>query len=84
MTETADITARISQDVAKLLDRLGKEVDRSRAWIISTAVERYVREELEFIEFIQEGERDIAEGRIVSHENVMARFGVKRGERHAA
>jgi len=84
MSETTVITSRIPSELNASLERLAGEIDRSRAWIIATAVERYVREELEFVEFVQEGEADIAAGRVHSHEEVMRSLGVEKGKSRAA
>ena len=84
MTKTSVVTSRIPADVLADVDRLARELDRSRAWIVSKAVERYVSEELEFISFIKEGEADLDAGRVHSQEEVEARFGIAPGKRDAA
>ncbi|RHW16775.1 ribbon-helix-helix protein, CopG family [Sphingomonas gilva] len=78
MSQTTVITARISNEASAQLDRLAAELDRSRAWVIATAVERYVREELEFIDFIKEGEEDIAAGRYITHDELLAEIAARR------
>ena len=70
MSRTLVITARVSEELADELDKLAGALERSRAWIVAKAVERYVREEAEFLAFIQEGEDDIAAGRVHSQEEV--------------
>ena len=70
MSKTAVVTARIETDLAEKLDTLGAVLERSRAWIVAKAIERYVAEEMELIAFIQEGEDDIAAGRVHSQEEV--------------
>ena len=84
MSKTAVITARVSEELAADLDKLAGELERSRAWIVAKAIKRYVREELEFIAYIQEGEDDIAAGRVHSQEEVEAMFNVRRAYRDAA
>ena len=78
MSETTVITARIPTEASAQLDRLAAELDRSRAWIIATAVERYVREELEFVDFIKVGEEDIARGDYLTHEQLLAEIADRR------
>ena len=84
MTKTSVVTSRLSVDILADVDRLARELDRSRAWIVAKAIERYVSEELEFIEFIKEGEADLDAGRVHSQEEVEAMFGISAGKRDAA
>ena len=84
MSKTAVLTTRVSAELSARIDALASEMERSRAWVIAKAIERYVDEELELIEAIREGERDIDEGRCFTQEEVEAMFGVKRDERDAA
>jgi predicted transcriptional regulator len=72
MNKTAVVTARVSEETLANLDRLAAHHDRSRAWFVAKAVERYVREEGEFDTFIQEGEDAIARGDYVTHEQLVA------------
>lgn len=84
MTKSTVVTTRLDPPTTEALDALAQELDRSRAWIVAKAVERYVKEELEFIAFIKEGEADIDAGRVHSQEEVEAMFGISTGERDAA
>lgn len=84
MSKTTVVTSRVTADVSERVDQLAKELDRSRAWVIAKAIERYVEEELEFIEFVREGERAIEEGRYFTQEEVEAMFAEKWGKRDAA
>jgi predicted transcriptional regulator len=78
------VTARIDDELARQLDELASDCERSRAWIVSRAIERYVAEEGELVAAIKVGEADLAEGRVHSQEEVEAIHGVKRDERRAA
>jgi predicted transcriptional regulator len=84
MSKTTVLTTRVATELSERIDQLAQEMDRSRAWVIAKAVERYVAEELEFIAFVREGERDLDEGRFFTQEQVEAMFEVKRAERDAA
>jgi len=84
MSKQHVITARIDEENLAGLDRLGKALDRSRAWIVASAVERYVREELEFIDFVQEGEDDLDNGRWISHDQLVEELRERRAKRKAA
>jgi predicted transcriptional regulator len=84
MTKQNVITARVNDDTARALDRLAKELDRSRAWIVAAAVERFLQEELEFLDAVLEGEADVAAGRVHSHEEMQAMLGLSGADRDAA
>ncbi|HEX2811541.1 MULTISPECIES: CopG family ribbon-helix-helix protein [unclassified Sphingopyxis] len=84
MTKPTVISTRVTSDLSARIDTLAKELDRSRAWVIAKAIERYIEEELEFIEFVREGERDIEQGRYFTQEQVEAMFAEKLGKRNAA
>ncbi len=84
MSKSVVITARVEEPVAKELDRLAADWDRSRAWLVTKAVERFVAEETALIDAIRAGEADFAAGRIVSQADVEQRFGIDRSKRHAA
>ena len=78
------ITARIDDEAVAALDRLAKELDRSRAWIVAAAVERFVKEELEFVHAVLEGEADVAAGRVRTQEDMEAMFDIAEAKRDAA
>lgn len=78
------LTTRVSTELSARIDQLAGEMERSRAWVIAKAIERYVDEELEFIEAICEGERDIEEGRFVTHEELVAEIQAMKRQKDAA
>lgn len=74
------ITARIDPETAALLDKVGAARGRSRSWLVAQAVKKMAEEEAAYLAFIQEGLEDIAAGRTVPHEEVMAWVAEKRAE----
>jgi predicted transcriptional regulator len=84
MSKTTVLTTRVSAELSERIDRLAKEIERSRAWVTAKAIERYVDEELELVEAVREGERDIAEGRFVTHEELVAEIRAMRQQKDAA
>lgn len=84
MTKSNVVTTRLDTTATEALDTLAKELDRSRAWIVARAVERYVTEELEFIAFIKEGEADLDAGRTISHEELVREIVERRAKKEAA
>ncbi len=84
MSKTAVVTARVSEETLATLDKLSARLDRSRAWIVTRAIERYVEDESEFPAFLQVGRDDVDAGRVLTQEEVEARFHAKREARNAA
>lgn len=74
MTKSAVITARLDEEALARLDELAALLDRSRAWIVAKAVQRYVDEELEFRAFIQQGVDEADRGELISQEDIEAWF----------
>ncbi|AQR75013.1 CopG family ribbon-helix-helix protein [Sphingomonas sp. LM7] len=74
MTKSAVITARLDTDALAKLDQLSTMLDRSRAWIVAKAVQRYVDEELEFRAFVQQGVDAADRGELISQEDMEAWF----------
>lgn len=83
MSKQHVITARIDDETLEGLDRLAKELDRSRAWLVAKAVEKYVREETAFFAFIQEGEDSFNRGDYVTHEELVAELDARYKEHKA-
>ncbi|MGH6652817.1 MAG: CopG family ribbon-helix-helix protein [Sphingopyxis sp.] len=84
MTKHAVISARIDADLLAKLDRIAAFNERSRAWVISRLLESAATKELEFVDFIQVGLDDIAAGRVVPHEQVVAEIEARIAGRKAA
>ena len=78
MTKSAVITARLDEEGLARLDTLAGMLERSRAWIVAKAVQRYVDEELEFRAFIQEGIDSADRGELISQEDMEAWFEARR------
>lgn len=72
MAETTTITIRVSKATKQGLDRLADLTKRSRSYLAAEALEQYLAEELDIVEGIQRGLDDVAAGRTVPHEQVMA------------
>jgi len=72
MSKTSVVTTRLDADLSDRLDTLAAALERSRAWIVSKAVERYVEEELAFRAFIQEGVDAADRGELISQEEMEA------------
>ena len=84
VNKTHVITARLDPETLAGLDRLAAYYERSRAWLVAKAVERYVQEESQFSGFIQEGEDAIASGDFVTHEQLVAEIDAMLADKKAA
>jgi predicted transcriptional regulator len=80
---TQVVTARLSEALVGKLDTLATMTERSRAWHVAKAVERYVEEELDLHAFIQEGVDSADRGDLVGQAEVEAWFEARRLQ-HAA
>ncbi len=84
MPKSAILTTRVDDDLLADVDRLAGALERSRSWILATAVERFVATELAFLSFIAEGEEDLVSGRTLTQSEVEERFGLDWADRDAA
>lgn len=69
---SATLSIRVSVEVSDKLARLAQGTRRSRSYLAAEAVAAYVERELGIIDGIQQGFADVAAGRTVPHEEVMA------------
>lgn len=69
---TQVVTARLDEALLANLDRLATASERSRAWLVAKAVERFVRDELADADFLQAGDDDFAHADILDHEDFIA------------
>jgi len=67
-------TVRMDEEMVARLDGLAQASGRSRAWIIKDALSRYLEYETWFVQEVEKGRQDAAEGRLVSHEEVKERM----------
>ena len=72
MEKDVTISARISKKLAKDVEFISKQYRRSKSWLVEDALRQYTMGQMEFIEKVQEGKRDVAAGRVYSHEQVFA------------
>ena len=79
MPKEVTISTRVTEELAEQMDLLSGQVGRTRSWLLHEALKVYVASELEFIEAVQEGLTDLAEGNVVSHEQVVADWSARRG-----
>ncbi len=66
------ITVRVSENMVRELDELARAMDRSRSWVVTDALARYLAEERQWMEQIRRGIEELDRGEGIPHEEVMA------------
>jgi len=84
MSKTSVITARLDEETLASLDRLSAAQERSRAWLIAKAVQCYVRGEIAFLDFVQQGTDEIERGDFLTHEELVAEIEAATARKNAA
>ena len=72
------VTAKLPADLVARLDNVASSIERSKSWIIREALRDWLREEERRHELTKEAMRDFDEGRVVSHEDVLAMLALKK------
>lgn len=73
-----NISITIKESNAERLEKLADAMDRSRSWLVNEAVEHYLEHQDWMDRKTDQAIADIdAGGRLVPHEEVMARFDAK-------
>lgn len=74
MPPTTTLSVRISVETRERLERLAEATRRSKSFLAAEAIDGYVTRELEIVEGILDGMEDARAGRLVPHEEAMARL----------
>ncbi|WP_298288355.1 CopG family ribbon-helix-helix protein [Novosphingobium sp.] len=72
MGVSTTMTIRVTPDLKEKLGRLAQGTRRTKSFLAAEALDAYVNRELEIIEGIQRGLADMAAGRVIPHDEVMA------------
>jgi predicted transcriptional regulator len=85
MPEDPTLTIRLTPDVQKKLDRLAATTHRSTSFLAAEAITNYVQREGEIVQSIEHGLADMKVGRLVQHDEAMARLdaAIEDAEREA-
>ena len=78
MTKEITISTRVTEEIAEKMDRLSEQLGRTRAWVLHEALQAYIASELEFIDAVQDGLNDLAQGHMVNHDEVVADWSRRR------
>lgn len=80
MTKEITVSTRVTEEVATQLDQLSEALGRTRAWILHEALSTYIANEAEFLEAVQKGLDDMAQGNVVDHAEVVADWSRRRSQ----
>ena len=67
-------TVRIDDDLLGRIDCLANTLSRSRYWVINQAIEKFVGFEEWFVQEVEDGLKEIEQGRIATDDEVTAGF----------
>jgi RHH-type rel operon transcriptional repressor/antitoxin RelB len=70
MGNTTTMTVRVPATLKNRLDKLAAATARSRSWLAAHALEVYVEDQEWQLATIRRGNKDIEEGRTISHEKM--------------
>ncbi len=74
MSESTTMTVRIPLQVRESLERLAGHTKRSKSFLAGEAIAAYVAQELAIVEGIERGREDVRAGRLIPHDEAMARL----------
>lgn len=81
MSKSAVITTRLDPETLALVDQISKAQGRSRSWFAARAIERMVRQEADFMAFVQAGIDAADRSDMIAHEDVFADIKARRSDR---
>jgi predicted transcriptional regulator len=72
--ESTTLTVRLTPELKERLGELAERTRRTRSFLAGEAIAGYVEHELEIIAGIERGVEDMKAGRVVPHDEAMARL----------
>lgn len=72
--ESTTLTVRIPPELKERLGELAERTHRTRSFLAGEAIAGYVERELDIIAGIERGVEDMKAGRVVPHDEAMARL----------
>lgn len=67
-------TVRLDDNVLDRVDGLAKVLSRSRSWVISQAIDRFLDYEEWFVQEVKDGLEEVEKGEIATQEEAVAKF----------
>jgi predicted transcriptional regulator len=74
MAASTTLTIRLTPELKEQLGRLADSTHRTKSFLAAEAITKYVVREAEIIQGIERGLADMKAGRLVPHEEAMARL----------
>lgn len=74
MSKTASLNLRVSETLKAKLGRFAERTHRTPSAVAERAMEAFLDRELEMLDAIERSQEDFRHGRMVSHEDAMARI----------
>lgn len=75
------VTARVSDEVLAMIDRLARDNERSRAWVVAKMVEDAARKQIKLADLIQEGIDSLERGEYYTQSEMEAWFETRKANR---
>ncbi len=72
MSKTETMTIRVSSQVKSQLELMAQSTQRTKSYLASQAITRFIATESEIIDGIKAGLADIEAGRVIPHDEAMA------------
>ncbi|HWU48379.1 MAG TPA: ribbon-helix-helix protein, CopG family [Asticcacaulis sp.] len=70
--QTRTVTAHIPTELAEAVDAAAARLERPRGWIVKQALQTWISREAWRRQMIEEGLKDVDEGRVVDHSEIKA------------
>jgi predicted transcriptional regulator len=71
MSETTSLSFRVPKAKAEQIEQLAEAMDRPKSWLLQQALDAYLDVHAWHIAHIEQGRREIREGRGVPHDEVV-------------
>lgn len=71
MPESTSLSFRTSKDKAEQLEQLATAMDRPKSWVLQQALEAYLDLQAWHVAHIEQGRRELREGKGIPHEEVV-------------
>ncbi|MFL0798671.1 MAG: ribbon-helix-helix protein, CopG family [Cellvibrionaceae bacterium] len=71
-------SVRLDDDTLQRIGQMAEALDRPRAWLMAEAIKQYVAREEWFIHEVEKGVKAAAEGRLMDHADIKAKWEAKR------
>ena len=86
MAKTDTLSIRLSPEMLAQLNFIARATRRSKSFLGSEAVERFIKTEADIIKGIQAAQAEVEAGEVISHEQAMMsmRAAIQRGAKKSA